>query len=269
MGMINSLNWTDVMISIYASIEKARTMGKKAALCIITDSKGSAPQKQSAKMIVYEDGSIEGTVGGGRLEMLAIKDAQEAIKTSKPAKRVYDLAKDLDMSCGGVTEIYIEPILPDLKLYIFGSGHVGQAVARYAPDFDFHVTLFDDRKIEIPVNTNHNVNLNYIGKDCTDSIEDIIFDTSTFIMIATHTHATDEKLLSICAKKPSAYIGMIGSTKKISQARKRLTEQHILTEKELNRIDMPIGISFNAVSPQEIAVSILAKMIDVKNTMTA
>jgi len=254
------------MTNIYASIENARTMGKKAALCIITDSKGSAPQKQSAKMIVYEDGSIEGTVGGGRLEMLAIKDAQEAISTSKPTKRVYDLAKDLDMSCGGVTEMYIEPILPDLKLYIFGSGHVGQAVARYAPDFDFQVTLFDDR--EIPVNASPNVNLNYIGKDCSDSIEDVIFDTSTFVMIATHTHATDEKLLSICAKKPSAYIGMIGSTKKISQARKRLTEQNILTEKELNRVDMPIGIAFNAVSPQEIAVSILAKMIDVKNTMT-
>ena len=254
------------MTSIYASIEKARTTGKKAALCIITDSKGSAPQKQSAKMIVYEDGSIEGTVGGGNLEMLAIKDAQAAIISSKPVKRVYDLAKDLDMSCGGVTEVYIEPILPDLKLYIFGSGHVGRAVARYAPDFDFQVTLFDSRKI--PINTSNTINQEYIGKDYIDSIEEVIFDTNTFIMIATHTHASDEKLLSICAKKPSAYVGMIGSKTKITQVRKRLTEQNILTEKELNRVDMPIGIALNAVSPQEIAVSILAKMIDVKNTMT-
>jgi xanthine dehydrogenase accessory factor len=217
-------------------------------------------------MIVYEDGKIEGTVGGGKLEMLTITDALATISTAKPIKRIYDLAKDLDMSCGGVTEMYIEPILPDLKLYIFGSGHVGQAVARYAPDFDFQVTLFDSR--EIPLHSMPNVNLYYIGKDYLDSIENLTFDSNTFIMIATHTHASDEKLLSICARKQSAYLGMIGSKTKISQARKRLTEQKILTEKELNRVDMPIGISFNAISPQEIALSILAKMIDVKNTMT-
>jgi len=253
------------MINIYASIEEARVTGKKAALCIIVDSKGSAPQKQGAKMIVYEDGPIKGTVGGGKLEMLVIQDAQAAIRSLKPVKRIYDLARDLDTSCGGATEIYIEPVVPALKLYIFGSGHVGQAVARYAPDFDFQVTLFDSR--EIPVKTDRNVNLDFIGKEYIDSIEDVFFDTNTYIIIATHTHASDEKLLSILAGKQSAYLGMIGSKSKIAQARKNLLEKNILSENELNRVDMPIGLPFKAVSPQEIAVSILAKMIDVKNTM--
>ncbi len=255
------------MSNIYASIEEIRASDRRAALCIIVDSKGSAPQKQGAKMIVYEDGSIEGTIGGGQLEMLTIKDAQAAIRTAKPIKQVYDLAKDLDMSCGGLTEMYIEPIVSDLKLYIFGSGHVGQAVARYAPDFDFQVTLFDSR--DIVVKNCDNLNLEFIGKEYSRSIDNVVFDTNTFIVIATHSHESDEELLSICAQKESAYLGMIGSKNKIGQARKRLLENNTLTEQELDRVDMPIGISFNAVSPQEIAVSILAKMIDVKNTRTA
>ncbi len=253
------------MQNILTDIKEIINSGKKSALCIVVETKGSTPGKTGAKMIVFEDGSIEGTIGGGTLEMQVIKDALETIKELKPVKLVYDLDKDMDMNCGGFTEVYIEPVAPDMKLYIFGAGHIGKALAEFAPDFGFSVTLFDNR--ELTFENNKGWNLEYIGKDYIESIKQVKFDENTFVVIVTPKHSYDEEILSICAKKQSAYIGMIGSKTKIAKARKRLLENKILTEEELDRIDMPIGIKFNAVSPQEIAVSILAKMIDVKNTM--
>ena len=214
-------------------------------------------------MLVLENGTIEGTIGGGALEMQVMKDAAEVIRSGKPVKNIYDLDKDLDMSCGGFTEVYIEPVVPELKLYIFGAGHIGTALAKLAPEFGFNVTLFDNRQLDIVDKIK--ANTDFIGNDYFNSIDKAVFDERTFIVIVTPKHSYDEEILSVCAKKPSAYIGMIGSKTKIAKVKNRLLDNNILTEKDLSRIDMPIGIKFNAVSPQEIALSILAKMIDVKN----
>jgi xanthine dehydrogenase accessory factor len=252
------------MQNILANIKEIINSGKKSALCIIVETKGSTPGKTGAKMIVFEDGTVEGTVGGGALEMQVIKDALKTIKESKPVKLVYDLDKDMDMNCGGFTEVYIEPLAPDLKLYIFGAGHIGKALAEYAPDFGFSVTLFDNR--ELTFENNKGWNLEYIGKDYMESIEQVSFDYNTFVVIVTPKHSYDEEILSVCAKEKFAYLGMIGSKTKIAKARKRLVENNVLTEEEIDKVDMPIGIKFNAITPGEIALSILAKMIDVKNS---
>jgi len=251
------------MRNILTDIKEIINSEKKAAVCIVVETKGSTPGKTGAKMVVFEDGSTEGTVGGGTLEMQVIKDALSAIKESKPVKQVYDLDKDMDMNCGGFTEVYIEPLAPHLKLYIFGAGHIGNALAGLAPDFGFTVTLFDNR--ELVFENSNGWNIEYIGKDYFESIKKVKFDKNTFIVIVTPKHSYDEEILSVCAKKEFAYLGMIGSKTKIAKARKRLVENNILTEKELDRIDMPIGIKFKAITPEEIALSILAKMIDVKN----
>jgi xanthine dehydrogenase accessory factor len=253
------------MQNILTDIKEIINSGKKSALCIVVDTKGSTPGKTGAKMIVFEDGSIEGTIGGGTLEMQVIKDALETIKESKPVKLVYDLDKDMDMNCGGFTEVYIEPVAPDLKLYIFGVGHIGKALAEFAPGFDFSVTLFDNR--ELTFENKKGWNLEYIGQDYIESIKQVKFDENTFVVIVTPKHSYDEEILSVCAKKEFAYLGMIGSKTKIAKARKRLIESNVLTEEEINKVDMPIGIRFKAITPDEIALSILAKMIDVKNTV--
>ena len=182
----------------------------------------------------------------------------------KPKVFKHALAKDLGMACGGHHLIYIEPINPENKLYIFGAGHIGKALAIYAPDFGFSVTLIDHR--EDIFDKEQDSKIKFIQGKYLDTVNELTFDESTFVVIVTPKHSFDEDVLAKCATKTFAYLGMIGSKTKIAKARKRYLTEQTLTEKELDAVDMPIGIKFNAQSPEEIALSILAKMIDVKNS---
>jgi len=249
---------------ILFKIAEIRKSGKKAALCIIVETKGSSPRKAGSKMIVYEDKTIEGTIGGGSLEFKVMDDAQKVISVNKPQKFIYDLNEDLSMHCGGTTEVYIEPVVPNSNLYIFGAGHIGKALAKYASDFGFNVIIIDQRKEIMDGLDIHQTQL--IREDYIAAAQKLEFSFNDFIVIVTPKHAFDEEVLAVCAKKTFGYLGMIGSKTKITLARKRFVEEKILTEQELNKVDMPIGIKFNAQTPEEIAISILAKLIDVRNT---
>ena len=250
------------ILSIYSKIKNS---GKKAALCIIVDTKGSSPRKTGTKMIVYENGSQEGTIGGGSLELKVIEDAQKVMKQKTPQKISYELEDDLSMNCGGFAEVYIEPILPQNQLIIFGAGHIGKALARYAPDFGLQITLVDHRQ-DLLLSEGLK-SLSIINKDYLEALEEVNIDNNTFIVIVTPKHAYDEAILEKVAKFDCAYIGMIGSKTKVAKARKRILEENILTKEQIDKVDMPIGIKFNAQTPEEIAISILAKMIDVKNNI--
>ena len=252
------------MEDILSKIADIREAGKKAALCIIVNTTGSSPRKAGSKMIVYPDGSIYGTIGGGSLELQVIRDAIKVIINPEPKKFEYDLHDDLLMHCGGKAEVYIEPIIPKANLYIFGAGHVGGALAKYAKDFGFNITLIDPRgeileKIQIR-------EAKLLSDEFIEAAQNLNFTENDYIVIVTPKHAFDEEVLAICSKKVFAYLGMIGSKSKVALARKRLIEEKILTSAELDKVDMPIGIKFNAQSPEEIAISILAKLIDIKNT---
>jgi xanthine dehydrogenase accessory factor len=245
-------------------LSELKSQGKAFTLCIIIDAKGSTPRKEGAKMIVFEDGSISGTIGGGSIEHQAIADALEILKMGKPQKKMYQLEIDLQMHCGGSVEIYFEPFNKDLNLYIFGAGHVGREVGRFAADVDFNVIYVDNRKgiyEEFPCEY-----AKCIVNDYFNAIEEIEFNTRDFVVVTTPNHQYDEQIMALMAKKNLMYVGMIGSKRKVAEARKRLLSEKVLAEDELNRVDMPIGIPFNAQTPREIAISIVAKLIDVKNT---
>ena len=252
------------MENILFKIAEIGKSGKKAALCIIVDTKGSSPRKAGSKMIVFDDKTIEGTIGGGSLEFKVMDDAQKVITDNKPQKFIYNLEEDLSMHCGGTAEVYIEPLLPNSNLYIFGAGHIGKALAKYASDFGFHIILIDHRKEITDGIDIHNTQL--IREDYIIAAQKLEFSADDLIVIVTPKHAFDEEVLAVCAKKTFGYLGMIGSKTKIALARKRLMEEKVLTEQELDKVDMPIGIKFNAQTPEEIAISILAKLIDVRNT---
>ena len=239
---------------------------RSAALCIETSASGSVPGKIGAKMIVYGDGSIEGTVGGGGVEKHAIADALEIIKTQAPQLKEYNLKNDLGMTCGGEVTIYIEPLSKPAKLYIFGAGHIGKILARYAPEMDFETYLIDFRAELFDPHDNNPYRK--IVKPYLEAIAEISFDAVSYVVIVTPNHVMDEDVLAAVGKKELAYLGLIGSKRKIETLRKLFLQENVMTEEELNRVDMPIGIKFNAITPAEIAVSILAKLIDVKNTST-
>jgi xanthine dehydrogenase accessory factor len=250
----------DILIKI-AEIKKS---GKKAAMCIIVETNGSSPRKAGSKMIVFDDKTIDGTIGGGSLEFRVIEDAMKVISGNQPQKLIYDLEEDLKMHCGGTAEVYIEPLLPNSNLYIFGAGHIGKALHKYASDFGFNIILIDHRK-EIT----DGIDLNEAGlifEEYITAAQKLNFSENDYIVIVTPKHAFDEEVLAICAKKTFRYLGMIGSKTKVALARKRFLDKNILTEKELEKVDMPIGIKFNAQTPEEIAISILAKLIDVRNS---
>jgi xanthine dehydrogenase accessory factor len=251
------------MQNIYLKAEEARRGKKRAALCLVVGTNGSTPRKTGAKMIVYDDGAIIGTIGGGSLEKDVISKALEIISLNKPSKFTFNLGKDLEMHCGGSVEVYIEPINPIYKLFIFGAGHVGRAVAMFANELDFAVTLFDPRN-----NIFHDdafLSYSCIGKDYFEAIDEALFDENTYVVIVTPEHVSDEQILARVARKPHAYLGMIGSRQKVELLKSRFIKENILSAEELEKIDMPIGIKFRAETPGEIAISILAKLIDVRN----
>lgn len=252
------------MKSIYGIISDIENSSNKAALCIVTDTRGSSPRKAGSKMIVYGDRKIQGTVGGGSVELQVIDDAMEAMKLGQPVKKTYNLEHDLAMHCGGTMEVYIEPVANSLKLYIFGAGHIGRVVAKFAAELGFNITLFDNRP-EI-FNEFSTAGYELVKKDYFEAIDQAVFDENTYVVVVTHKHAHDEDIIARVAKKLHKYAGMIGSKRKVALAKKKFIEENILNNEELEKIDMPIGIECKAETPQEIAVSIVAKLVEVKNS---
>lgn len=216
-------------------------------------------------MIVYEDGSIAGSIGGGDLEKKVIENALTVIKTGKPTVSKHDLLHQHGMCCGGIVEIYIEPIMNKNKLYIFGAGHTGHALAKLASELDFEIVLIDDRAEYIdPINIE---GVNKLKMQNDIALKLLPFDIYTYIAIVTYSHQLDRDILAYCVRQPHAYLGMIGSKRKILVTKKMFGEAEIGTEEDLEKINMPIGLDINAQTPEEIAVSILAEIIKVKNSI--
>lgn len=250
------------MKNIHEEILNIINSNKQAALCIIISSRGSTPRKPGAKMIVYEDSKISGTIGGSELEKKVIEDAINVIKTKTPDFKKHDLLHH-GMCCGGSVDIYIEPIMNKKKLYIFGAGHTGQSLAKFAMEFDFNIVLIDDRKECLDVFRMEGVSK--LNVEHSVALKTLPFDSNTFIVILTYSHQIDRDILSYCIKKPYAYLGIIGSKRKIEMTKKMFIEGRIGTAEELDKVNMPIGLDINADSPDEIAISILAELIKVKN----
>lgn len=214
-------------------------------------------------MLVLQDASIHGTIGGGNLEKKVIENALKVIRENKPQLFHHELLRQHGMCCGGTVDIFIEPVMPNKKLYIFGAGHVGKAIARHALGLDFDIFVIDDRENELK-----NFDLEGVDKlpvSFDEIIKKLRFDESTYIVIVTYEHETDRKILAHCIRQERAYLGMIGSKRKVEVTRKMFISGGIATADELDEVDMPMGYNIYAQGPDEIAISILAKIIEVKN----
>ena len=234
---------------------------------MIVNTKGSTPREKGAKMLVYPNGDIFGSIGGGELEKAVIADAVKSLKTGKAELFRHDLLHQHNMCCGGSVDIFIEPVMEKNKLDIFGAGHTGNALARHALSLDFEVVIIDDRKEyldQIQLEGANKLNLHY-----DQALPLLPMDEHTYICIMTYSHPYDRDILSFCIKKSVAYLGMIGSRRKVEMTKKMFVDAGVGSKTELEKVDMPMGIDIAAETPDEIAISILAKMISVRRLKTA
>ena len=234
-----------------------------AVLCIIIGAEGSTPRKPGSKMLVFADGTIKGTIGGGSIEKEAIELARNMIGTDTTLVKDFNLANDLQMHCGGRMTIYFEPLLKQPELVIFGAGHVGKALAKLASLSGFKISVADNRE-GICATWPQDLASTY-EMPFDEAAGKIKFHSNSYIVVTTYKHSFDNEVVAMLKDKPKKYIGMIGSRRKVDLARKRFAEEFGMTKEQIDMIDMPIGVDIACETPEDIAVSILAQLIDVKN----
>jgi len=254
------------MTDILSLFQECKKQGKPAVLCLITQTQGSTPRKIGSKMLVYANGAIEGSVGGGKIEYLVIQDALKMMSSTLSKSVDYDLSGDAAMQCGGKLSIYFEAAQNQVSLYIFGAGHIGKVLSKYAVDFSFRVVLLDNRPEIIPANKISGVE--YLSGEYEDLLPQLIFDANTFVISSTHKHLHDEDIIAFCLQKPHAYLGMMASKRKAVLARKKWKENPALDAAKIDAVHAPVGIPIACETPEEIAVSVLAQLIDAKNNLT-
>lgn len=253
------------MKEVYSELARVLAKGERVALATVLNVSGSSPGKQGFKMLIYPDGRTLGTVGGGAIEARVIKDGRELLSRGESQVFHYDLAKDAGMSCGGSAEIFIESVIGNPRLYIFGSGHVAMPVCQLAKTIGFSPVVLDDRSEFANAERFPWADEIRVG-NFARMIEEITFDQNSYVVIVTRGHAFDQEVLHCCLLKPEQprYIGMIGSRAKVAKVFKQLEEAGISREM-LATVHAPIGLPIGAETPAEIAVCILAEIIQVKN----
>lgn len=260
-------NRLSVNQEVFTAALEALERGESAALVTIVSTIGSTPQRVGAKMLVFSDGRIVGTIGGGCYENDAFWKAREAIKTRRPEMVHYELSDDFaqetGLVCGGQMDVYIEPIEPSPELYIIGAGHVGFHLARLAADVGFRVHVVDDRE-KFANLERFPTAVEVVADDIPAWIDRANLPAHAYAVIVTRGHTNDLEALRVLAPRELRYLGLIGSRAKVARIYEALVEAHMPAE-ALRRVHAPIGLDIGAVTPQEIAVSILAELIAVKH----
>jgi xanthine dehydrogenase accessory factor len=231
--------------------------GQRAALATVVRTAGSTPQAAGARMLLRGDGSTLGTVGGGAIEQ-DVLEAMKRCREGAPAHTVTrELGHDLGMCCGGRMEVFVEPIEATPRLWLFGAGHVNHALAPIARAIGFEVRVIDERE-----ELNHAARFDGATRALIDPasyIRRATFDQRDWLLIATHDHALDERVLELALGKAPRYIGLVGSKRKLFRLLERIVQRR--GAEGLERLYAPVGLALEALEPAEIAVSIAAELI--------
>ncbi len=256
----------DAAETFFQALAGLEQSGEGGVLCMIVSSRGSTPRRAGSKMLVYPDGSFIGTVGGGEVESRVIREALESLREGRPRLLNYDMVDPSQGDpgvCGGQLEIYVEPILPQATLLIIGGGHVGKAVAHLAGWLNFRVAVSDDRPEFCTPEANPDADAFY-PVPMQEIPAHLKINPQTYIVLTTRGAGVDIDGLSPLLDSPAAYIGVIGSRRRWMVTRKGLLEAGVPAEK-LDRVHSPMGLELNAETPEEIAVSIMAEIIMLRN----
>jgi xanthine dehydrogenase accessory factor len=256
---------------VFAALAEALQRGEEVALVTIVASTGSTPQRVGAKMLVYADGRTVGTIGGGCYENDAFWKAREAIKARRPVNLKFELnddfAQETGLVCGGQMEVFVEPVEPSPELYVFGAGHVGHFVAKMAHEVAFRVHVIDDRE-KFANAERFGEGIDVIVDHIPTWLQSHQLSATAYAVIVTRGHTHDLDALRALAGSPLRYLGLIGSKAKVKRIFDELLDEGMATESLLG-VHAPIGLDIGAITPQEIAVSIVAELIAIKHGKSA
>lgn len=237
--------------------------GRAFVVATVVDSSGSTPQKAGSKMLVLEDGSLRGTVGGGAIELQIVEAARALLRDENATTHMLDthLTHDLGMCCGGRMRVFLEKHAGTARLWVFGAGHVGRELATLASHAGFRVEVVDSRADW--ASPERFPGLAVTLKDPSDVAKALPGGRDAYFCVTTHDHPLDQACLEALLRKPFAYLGVIGSRRKAERFRMRLGAAGFSAD-ELARFESPMGLPIGALTPAEIAVSIVARLIEVR-----
>ena len=251
-------SWADAVRDVYAS-------GKSAVLVTLVRCDGSTPRAVGAKMLVDASGRIGGSIGGGTLEERAVNEARECLAEGRARLIDVKLGPDLGQCCGGAVEVFCEPLNVGPELYVFGAGHVAQALVSVLQATPFRVHVVDEREEWLAS----------LPADCVrhpEGWDHVIASTrwlraQSYVIVMTHSHDLDEEIVRAFAPIDVRFIGLIGSATKWQRIRKRLTARG-LPDAQIARIRCPVGLNIGGKTPREVAISIAAELLAVHHNRT-
>ena len=258
-------------LAFYESVARLLRSGRALAVATLSSAQGSTPRAQGTKMIIVDSGETFFSIGGGAFEALVIEDAKEAIRTGRGFEKEYRFTEQgtdaTGMVCGGSACVLFEVVRPPLPAFVFGGGHVGRELARVAARLGFDVTVVDDRDDCLqPDRFPPGVRALRAGRDFASGLPEI--PPGAYVAVVTRCHRTDLAAVRHAVGRCAAYVGLIGSRRKVATVLKRASELGTPGE-ALREVRGPIGLPIGAESPEEIAVSIAAEMIAVRHAAPA
>lgn len=254
-------------LRIVTKLLSAQEAGEPVVLATVIKARGSVPRHSGTKMLVFADGRISGTIGGGEMESRVVAEALLALQDGRTRVLPYSLVEpgrgDPGV-CGGEVEIYLEPYAPPATLFVVGCGHVGRAVAELGHFLGYRIVVTDDRAELATVDNIPNADRHLPG-NFADALAQSPITTNTYVVLVTRNVLVDREIVPQLIHSPARYIGMMGSSRRWAETQKLLIADGLSAE-ALTRIHAPVGLEIEAETPEEIAVSILAEIIKLRRT---
>jgi xanthine dehydrogenase accessory factor len=253
-------------MDLFEEVVRLRKLGQKCALATIVGVNGSIPSYESARILVREDGSMIGTIGGGCVEAEVWNAARDVIASERPKRLSFtlgqDAAYDNGLICGGQLEVFVEPVVPQPRAFIFGAGHISKSLSKIADLAGFEPVVIDDREAFASRERFPEASAIHAA-EYEEVFPKLDVTTSSYLIIVTRGHRDDMRVLRWAVTTPARYIAMIGSKRKVIAVVKELEKEGIPRE-AFERVSAPMGLAIGAITPEEIAVSVVAEMIAIR-----
>jgi len=253
-------------MDVYDELFRLRRLGQKCALATIVQVNGSIPSYESAKLLVREDGSMVGTIGGGCVEAEVWNAAREVMETERPRHLNFSLGQDAaydnGLICGGQLSVFVEPVVPQPRVFIFGAGHISKSLSKVAAMAGFEPVVIDNRE-QYANRERFPDAVEVIAEEYDDAFPKLTIRDTSYIVIVTRGHRDDMRVLRHAAATPARYIAMIGSKRKVIGVVKEL-EKEGLPRASFDHLFAPMGFEIGAITPEEIAIAVVAEMIAVR-----